>query len=107
MRRLKSVALLQLLPPLDGSGLHAEHLLPAVLGLKVLDAGRLVDPGVPDHDLVEVVADDAEARSAGLGDDDGVSGAVDGGVDGVGLGGKGDGAGLGLFLWAGELGNVG
>jgi hypothetical protein len=36
-----------------------------------------------------------------------VPGAVDWGVDGVGLGGKGDGAGLSLFLWAGELGNVG
>lgn len=94
LRRLKSVALLQLLPALDGAGLNAQHVLPAILGRKVLDAGGLVNPGVPDHNLIEVVADDTVARAAGLGDDDGVLGTVGGRVNGIGLAREGDGAGL-------------
>lgn len=97
MRRLKGIALFQLLPALDGTGLNAQHVLPAVLGRKVLNAGGLVDPGVPDNDLVEVVADDAVTGAAGLGDDDGVLGTVGGGVHGVDLARESDGAGLSGF----------
>jgi hypothetical protein len=85
------------LPALDGTGLNTEHVLPAILGGKVLDAGRLIDPRVPDNNLVEVVADNAETRASGLGDDNGVLGTLGRGVDGVGLGGEGDGSGLGFL----------
>jgi hypothetical protein len=97
LRCLESVALLQLLPALDGTRLNTQHVLPTVLGRKVLDASGLVDPGVPNNDLVEVVTDDTVAGAAGLGDDDGVLGTVGGRVNGVSLTRKGDGAGLSGF----------
>lgn len=97
LRALKRVPLLQLLPPLHAAGLDAHHLLVAVLGRKVGHGRGLVDPRVPDDGVVEVVADDAEARLARLGDDERVRGALGRGVDAVGLGGEGDGVGgLGL-----------
>ncbi|KAI6756616.1 hypothetical protein HG530_011214 [Fusarium avenaceum] len=88
LRCFESVTLVKLLPALDGTGLNTEHVLPAILGRKVLDAGRLIDPRVPDNNLVEVVADNAETWASGLGDDNGVPGTLGRGVDGVGLGGK-------------------
>lgn len=98
LRGLKGVALLQLLPSLDAARLDAEHAVPAVLGGKVPYGGRLVDPGVPDNDLVEVVADDTETLGAGLGDDDWVLGTLGGGIDTVSLAGEGDGGRLCLLI---------
>lgn len=98
LRTLKGITLLQLLPALDAAGLDAHHVLPAILGRKVLRRSRLVDPRVPDDHLIEVVAHDAEARfaaAARLGDDDGVLGALGRSVDAVRLAAKGDG-GVGL-----------
>ena len=76
LRAFKCVSLVQLLPSTDTAGLDANHVLPPILWLKVTHTGRLVDPRVPDYDVVQVVANQAEALSAALGDYDGVLGAL-------------------------------
>lgn len=104
---LKGVTLVELLPAADAASLDADHLLPAVLGCKVGHAGRLGGVRVPDDDVVEVVADDAEARGAVLAQDDGLLGPAGGGVYAVELAVKGDAAGLRLGGHFGELVDVG
>lgn len=106
LRSLERIASLQLLPALDTAGLNANHVLPAILGGEILGGGRLVDPGVPYDDLVEVVADDAEDRLAGAGDDDGVLGALGRGVNAVGLAGESNGTRLRHDSLVGEFVNV-
>ncbi len=107
LRTLKSVALFQLLPAANTAGLDANHILPAILGLKVAHGGRLVDPRVPHNHVLEVVADEAEALPATLGDDDGVLGALGRGVYAVRLAGEVDYASLCLCPCAVDLVDVG
>lgn len=104
---LECVALVELLPPADAAGLDADHLLPAVLGLEIAHAGRLGDVRVPHDDVVEVVADDAEALLAALAEGDGVLGPAGGRVYAVELAGKGDLARLRLGAVGVELVDVG
>lgn len=106
LRHLVSVTLLQLLPPTNSAGLHADHVLPAALGLKVAEAEGLVDPGVEDDGVLEVLARDAELGGTGRLRDGDVLGAG-GRVDAVRLAGEGDGAGLGLSLEVVDLVDVG
>jgi hypothetical protein len=94
-------------PAADGAGLHADEVLPGVLGLEVSGGLGLFYPGVEDDGVLEVLADDAELGLAGLGDDEGLAGGDGGGVDAVRLAGEGDGAGLGLGLEAVDLVDVG
>ncbi|KAJ3472622.1 hypothetical protein NLG97_g10841 [Lecanicillium saksenae] len=96
LRTLKGVALVELLPAADAAGLDADHLLPAVLGLKVAHAGRLGDVGVPHHDVVEIVADEAQALGAVHLERDGLLGPAGGRVYAVQLAVKRDAARLGL-----------
>lgn len=93
---LKGVTRLDLLPALDGTGLDAEHVFVAVVRGEVGDGGGLVGPGVPDDNVVEIVADDRVDGPAVLEDDDRGLRAGGGRVDSVRLGGDGDVAGLRL-----------
>lgn len=65
---LKGLARLERLPTFYGSDLDAHHVLIAILGLEVAHALRLLNPGVPDHAVLEVVADDVEGGLAVLHD---------------------------------------
>lgn len=106
LRRLKRIALLQRLPLAHAARLDAHHLPPPVLGGEVGEAVGLVDPGVEDDGVVEVVAHDAEPRLAAVRDDDRVAGSLDGRVHAVRLARKGHGAGLVLCLETVELVDV-
>jgi hypothetical protein len=91
---------LELLEPVDGASLDTDHVAPAVVGGKVGHALGLGLPGVPDDDIVKVVADDAVdllAGIVGVGDDDGNLGAAGGREDGICLAGNLERAGLRLL----------
>ena len=57
---LKGITGLQLLPTVDGTRLHTDHVLVAVLGLKVADAVRLLNPGIPDDGVLQIVTNHIE-----------------------------------------------
>ena len=81
---LERIALVELLPALDTASLHAHHVLPAILGSKVCHPSGFVNPRIPNHYVVEVIAHKPEKKlAATIRDDDGMPGAFDGGVDSV------------------------
>lgn len=97
---LNGVAGLELLEAVDGTGLDTDHVAPAIVGGKVGHALGLGLPGVPDDDIIKVVADDAVdflGGVIGVSDDDGDLGAAGGGEDGIRLGCDLEGAGLSLL----------
>lgn len=61
---LKGITGLQLLPTIDGTRLHTDHILVAVLGLKIADAIRLLNPRVPDDGILQIVTNHIEPRLA-------------------------------------------
>ena len=61
---LEGITGLQLLPTIDGTRLHTDHILVAVLGLKIADAIRLLDPRVPDDRILQIVTNHIETRLA-------------------------------------------
>ena len=65
---LKRLTRLQLLPPINRTDLHTNHVLVSVLRLEVTHALRLLDPGIPDDAVFKIVADDVQARLAVLED---------------------------------------
>lgn len=82
---LKSLTTLQLLPSIDGADLDADEVLVRILGPEIGHRLGLLHPRVPDHGVVEVVADDVEERLAILQDGGGVL--LDRLIDAIGLAG--------------------
>lgn len=72
LRALKRIALVKLLPATDAACLDANHIFPAIFGLKVTEPGGLCNMGVPNDDVVEVVADNAQAQIAIFVEDNGL-----------------------------------
>lgn len=58
----KAILCLKRNPAIDRASLNADHLLPAVLGLKVGNSLRALLPRVPDNGVVDVISDDVETR---------------------------------------------
>lgn len=106
LRALEGVSSLQRLPTLHAARLDADHVLVAVLGRKVADPSSLLGPGVPHHEISQVVADDREDGLAALGDLDWLAGALGGRVDAICLSGDGDAGRLGLGLQGVDLVDV-
>lgn len=90
LRALKGITGLQRLPPLHAARLDADHVLVAILGRKVADPGGLLGPGVPHHDVGQVVPDERVGGLAALDDLDRLAGALGGRVDAICLAGDGD-----------------
>lgn len=90
LRALEGITGLQRLPALHAARLDADHALVAILGRKVADPGGLLGPGVPHHEVGQVVTDDREGGLAALGDLDRLAGPLGGRVDAVCLAGDGD-----------------
>ena len=82
---LESLARLQLLPTIHRTNLYADHVLVPVLWLKVTHSLCLLDPGIPHHAVLEIVADDDKAWLAIL--EDRCCRLLNGLVDAVGLAG--------------------
>ena len=61
---LEGITGLQLLPSIDGTRLHTDHVLVAVLRFKIADAVRLLDPRVPNDRILQIVANHIETRLA-------------------------------------------
>ncbi|KAI7110340.1 galactose mutarotase-like protein [Hortaea werneckii] len=61
---LKRITGLQLLPTIDSTRLHTDHILVAVLGLEIADAIRLLNPRVPDDRILQIVTNHIETRLA-------------------------------------------
>lgn len=97
---LERVARLKLLPPVHGADLNTDHVLVALVRLKVTNALCLLDPGVPHYGIYQVVTDYVKARLAILEDRSGVL--LDVLVDPIGLAGNADRR-VGLCLLAGVL----
>lgn len=106
MRGLESVTLLQLLPSLDGAWFDTHHVLPSVLGLEISNAVGLLNPGVENDRILEVVSQDTEPCLATLGDDERVAGALGGCVDTISLASECDGVRLCLDLETVDLVDV-
>lgn len=90
LRAFEGITGLERLPPLHTARLDADHVLVAVLGREVTNPGGLLGPGVPHHQVGEVVADDRVGGLAALGDLDRLAGALGGRVDAICLAGDGD-----------------
>ncbi|KAL2127234.1 hypothetical protein VTI74DRAFT_11057 [Chaetomium olivicolor] len=92
LRPLKRISAFHSLPSANSTGLDAHHGLEPILGLKVRDPLRLLSPGVPDHDISQVVARDTVDGLALLEHSDRTLGRIDAvcfggdGEGGVGLG---------------------
>lgn len=106
LRALESITGLERLPTLHAARLDADHVLVAVLWREVADPGGLLGPGVPHHEVGQVVADDRVDGLAALGDLDRLAGALGGRVDAICLAGDGDVGRLRLDLQGVDLVNV-
>lgn len=106
LRTLEGVAGLQRLPTLHAARLDADHLLVAVLGREVADPGSLLRPGVPHHEVGQVVTDDRVDGLAALGDLNRLAGTLGGRVDAVRLAGDGEAGRLCLDLQGVDLVDV-
>lgn len=65
----KRIAGLKLHPSVHAANFHADHLHVTIRGLEVTHAAGLLPPRVPDDSILQIIADDIEARTAL--DDDG------------------------------------
>lgn len=90
LRALEGITGLERLPPLHAARLNADHVLIAVLGRKVANPGGLLGPGVPHHEVGQIVANDRVDGLAALGDLDRLTRALGGRVDAICLAGDGD-----------------
>lgn len=106
LRALEGVARLQRLPSLHAACLDADHVLVPVLWRKVADPGGLLGPGVPHHEVGQVVTDDREDGLAALDDLDRLAGPLGRRVDAIRLAGDGDVGRLCLDLQGVDLVNV-
>lgn len=68
----KDIARCERLPAIHSAYLHAQHILVAVLGLKITHTLRLLDPRIPHDGVTEVLANDIEARLPVLHDRGGI-----------------------------------
>lgn len=91
LRTLKRISRFQNLPRTHGTRFYAQHILIPLLWLKVRHTLRFFNPGVPDDDIGQVIAEDSKLGLVVRQDGDGHGGGrvAGGGVDAVGFGGDG------------------